>query len=120
MAARNLLIFPVFISVLFGLSREAFGWGAYGHQQVNHAAVQIMGKSPHFRSYAACFTTNIDFITRLGITPDYDWKWLGTPPTDEALIAKKHQNDRYEHSLHFFEADSYAYDSQSKDVSRAD
>jgi hypothetical protein len=45
-------------------------WGAYGHQQINSAALWLLTGAP----LVGCMTTNSDYIVRLAITPDADWK----------------------------------------------
>jgi hypothetical protein len=95
-------VFSLFTASFF-VASQAFGWGSYGHEQINSAAIDALKGT----SLGKCLETNRPLITRLAITPDYDWKMVGTAPTDPALLAKKKTNDHYEHPLHFFEADAF-------------
>lgn len=85
----------------------ALGWGSYGHQQINAAAIKLMDES---NPLAACFKRNATLITRYAITPDYEWKKVGKMPSDPDLVRKKLSNDHYEHPLHFFEPDAFIKD----------
>lgn len=88
------------------MSPAAWGWGSYGHQQVNRAAVKLLGQDPSSAGLGKCFTTNLNFIQRLSITPDYDWKNLGSKP-DAELQTMRMSTDHYEHPHHYFEADAF-------------
>lgn len=57
----------IFLSLI---SAKSFGWGAYGHEQINSEAIDLIKQSP----LGACFDKNRDFIMRLAVTPDLDWK----------------------------------------------
>lgn len=69
------LSFVLATSQLF-CSHSAHAWGSYGHQQVNVAAVQLLGRvaTPQAADFAACLSANRSFMARLAITPDVDWK----------------------------------------------
>jgi hypothetical protein len=85
------------------VSNLGFGWGSYGHQQINIAAIKIIQNTP----VGKCFDRNKNLIQRLAITPDYEWKWLGNPPTNPITKSKKSYIDRFEHHLHYFEPDAF-------------
>jgi hypothetical protein len=53
-----------------------------------------------------------DAVVRLAITPDYDWKKVGKAPAKRELAAQRAHNDKFEHPLHYFEADSYVRDAE--------
>jgi hypothetical protein len=89
----------------------AFGWGSYGHEQINNAAVDVLVENAGTRAKEAadCMRANKDVLTRLAITPDMDWKLYGDNShlaPDE--LAKKTDDDKHEHPLHFFEADAFS------------
>lgn len=88
---------------LLALSSSAFGWGSYGHQQINISALKLIQNTP----LGKCWIQSQELIQRLAISPDYDWKMVGKNPTDPKLLEKRRDNDRYEHPLHFFEADAF-------------
>jgi hypothetical protein len=93
------------------VSTKAFGWGQYGHEQINNAAIDILAEDggEDAKAAADCFKANKDVVTRLAITPDMDWKMIGNNkdlPADEKH--KKAIADKHEHPLHFFEADAFA------------
>ncbi|MCX5795177.1 MAG: hypothetical protein NTY77_06780 [Elusimicrobia bacterium] len=68
---------------------SAFGWGDYGHEQVNGAAVQLLlGRN---RGLAQFLAPNSALLRRLSITPDADWK----------------SSLQQEPPLHFFEVDAF-------------
>src|SRR4051812_40532107 len=52
------------------ITKVALGWGSYGHQQINSAALKLVQESP----IARCLKSNSDLIIRLAVTPDVDWK----------------------------------------------
>jgi hypothetical protein len=115
----------IYLAVSCG-SLNAWAWGSYGHEQVNDAAVRLIA-SPYFtpeqktdkklvdilkekKSFAGCIGRNRDYLVRLAITPDYEWKrlfaiWRKLPSQD--LKKKVSENDLYEHKLHYFEPDAY-------------
>lgn len=86
---------------------QAFGWGQYGHEQINQVAVELLQDQKH--PMATCFNENLDTIKRLAITPDMDWKIMpGTSKKD--LPQSKLLADKAEHPLHYFEADAFTAD----------
>lgn len=114
----------IILCALLGLTSQAWGWGSYGHQQVNRAAVLLLQQSGN-QPVAECFQKNLTFIQRLSITPDYDWKNLSTKPGDyikqkygpnltadqkalaKELTRQRYLADRKEHPLHYFEVDAF-------------
>jgi len=77
-------------ALCLGLSASrAFGWGEYGHEQVNGAAVRLL--LGRHRGLAQFLGPNSALLRRLSITPDADWKssFAQEPP------------------LHFFEVDAF-------------
>lgn len=53
---------------------KALGWGSYGHEQVNAAALDLLPAGTQIRQ---CLSqTNRNTIIRYAITPDADWKML--------------------------------------------
>ncbi|MBI5629831.1 MAG: hypothetical protein HY921_02975 [Elusimicrobia bacterium] len=94
-------------ALLMGLPlRQALGWGQYGHQEVNACAADLMEDSVD--SFQSFMRINKDALKRLAVTPDMDWKMLGSLKklSPEELEAKRQAN-RHEHPLHFFEADAF-------------
>ncbi len=105
---------------VFGLltgSGLALGWGNYGHEQINNAAVDILSQKGS--ALGACFKKNRDMIVRLGITPDFDWKKYSPVDKDKTqkalftaaelskLWSLQLKADKSEHPLHYFEADAF-------------
>ncbi len=103
MALGRSLGFGVFCALVTVSLQSAFGWGSYGHQQINAGAIELIKRT----NLGICMNQSRAMMVRLAITPDFEWKMLGTPPTDPALLAKKKRNDKYEHPLHYFEADAF-------------
>ncbi|MEK7691184.1 MAG: hypothetical protein AAB425_09205, partial [Bdellovibrionota bacterium] len=66
----------------------AFGWGSYGHQQINVAAAKLItrtlpGDLPIGQSFwVSCLGRNSTFLQRMAVTPDVDWK---IAPTDRTF-----------------------------------
>ena len=85
---------------------QAFGWGDYGHEQVNGAAVQLLlGRQ---RGLAQFLAPNSALLRRLSITPDADWKSsAGRPGATPEESAKQRVINQVEPPLHFFEVDAY-------------
>ena len=52
---------------------------------------------------------NLLTVQRLAVTPDYDWKRVGLPPSDPKLVELRNLADRYEHPLHYFEVDAFLF-----------
>jgi hypothetical protein len=92
-----------------GTISKAFAWGDYGHEQINHAALELIEGTP----IGKCLKKSSDAVVRLSITPDYDWKKVGRPPSDRELAAQRAHIDKFEHPLHYFEADSYVRDAET-------
>ncbi len=108
MKARNPALVPALVLVsAFCVVTAVLGWGSYGHQQINNAAIKLMDPG---NPLARCFLKNMSLVTRYAITPDYEWKLVGKAPDDPKLKSKKASNDRYEHPLHFFEPDAFIKD----------
>src|SRR5436190_16453704 len=71
-------------------SVQVMAWGAYGHEQVNDGAVRLITKpklnqqqrtDPKIKEilkakkpFSQCMKQNHDYLVRLAITPDYEWK----------------------------------------------
>lgn len=99
------LIIVTVIQLLILKPFPAFGWGQYGHQQVNSAAIDLLDANS---SIGKCLKDARKTIVRYAITPDVEWK------EDEVLktLAENEKGPRreadcYEHPLHFFEADAF-------------
>ena len=94
--------------ILVGLvlaSPFAFGWGQYGHEQVNSAAIDLLDTNT---SIGKCFRDARKTIVRYAITPDIEWKTdLQVKTLSSQSSQQRRKNDCYEHPLHFFEADSF-------------
>ncbi len=88
---------------LLTLSQSGWGWGSYGHEQINRAAALSIEKHP----FGKWLVKNLPTVQRLGVTPDYDWKNIGIAPEDEGLRKNRSSADRYEHPLHYFEVDAF-------------
>jgi hypothetical protein len=126
-ALKKALSVAILLAALFGSCPEARAWGSYGHQQVNVAALELFNELLRDSSMGKCMKMNDKFIQRLAITPDYDWKKLGTEidsnfnpvdPKFKTLPDGSHNpayrfsdprivSDDYEHPLHYFEADAF-------------
>ena len=52
------------------ISTKSFSWGAYGHEQINSEAIDLIKQNP----LGVCFDKNRDLVVRLSVTPDLDWK----------------------------------------------
>jgi hypothetical protein len=91
------------IVLSFFFTTHAFAWGSYGHEQVNRAAVMLLERSPA----GQCFKQNMNMVQRLSITPDFDWKNLGTKPVSPDLVHLRASADNFEHPNHYFEADAF-------------
>jgi len=52
------------------MSSKSFGWGAYGHEQINSEAIDLIKQT----AFGACAVKNRDMLVRLAVTPDLDWK----------------------------------------------
>ncbi|MBI3542731.1 MAG: hypothetical protein HY075_05585 [Deltaproteobacteria bacterium] len=89
----------------------AFGWGSYGHQQINVGALELIKGTV----LGKCLKLNEKVVQRLSVTPDVDWK---AGPKDKELpedeYKAKQAIDRDEHSLHFFEEDAYKSTPETK------
>ena len=85
---------------------SAFGWGDYGHEQVNGAAVHLL--LGRHRALAQFLLPHSALLRRLSITPDADWKSSArrSAATPEES-AKQRAVDQLEHPLHFFEVDAF-------------
>lgn len=95
------------VPLLIGLTpaERAHAWGQYGHEQVNDAAMEIIGKK---NPLGACLNKNERLIQRYSITPDMEWKGMvQIRDLSEDDRVKRAQNDKEEHPLHFFERDAY-------------
>ncbi len=97
------------LNFVFGIliSGNAFGWGQYGHETVNQTAIDLLSPSD---SIGACFQNPAAryLMTRYAVTPDIEWKTDMQIKTLSPEDAKaRHQDDCYEHPLHFFEADAF-------------
>lgn len=95
-----------FVSVLVSalwVGQSAFGWGSYGHEQINWAAAQSIATTEPGK----WLMKNEDTVTRLAVTPDYDWKKVGKPPEDDTLESLRRSADHFEHPLHYFEPDAF-------------
>lgn len=95
----------IFIGLLLFCS-NGWGWGSYGHEQINRAAAMAISNQP----IGKWLNKNLLTVQRLSVTPDYDWKKVGTPPTDPKLVELRNLADRYEHPLHYFEVDAFLFD----------
>ncbi len=104
----NLVAVLVTLFVLF-VPLKVIAWGSYGHQQINRSAVKLLKNTPE----GACFTQNIEFMTRLAITPDYDWKSINMVNTPAELKHAKVMANVYEHPLHYFEYDAFCQPDQT-------
>ena len=92
------------------ISQKAFSWGSYAHQQINYAAVELLKENAEETSLAYCLDKNKDLLQRLAISPDFDWKIVGSPITDPKLAKKRKWANGFEHPLHFFEVDAFSND----------
>ncbi len=124
---KNAFTAAIVLASFLGSSSEARAWGSYGHQQVNAAALELFNELLPNSSMGKCMKMNDKFIQRLAITPDYDWKKLGTeidsnytpvdPKSKKGPDGKRNPDyhfsdprivsDDYEHPLHYFEADAF-------------
>lgn len=103
MSQQNYRIFGlIYVSLAF-VAIKAHGWGSYGHEQINSAAVGVIADTP----LGKCLKKNSPYVIRLAITPDMEWKFYGVSPTNPMVLAKKKDNDKYEHPLHYFEPDAF-------------
>jgi hypothetical protein len=100
---RRSLSLLLTVTLLFSQTRLALGWGSYGHEQINRAAAQLLPDD----AFGQWFKKSLIAVTRLGVTPDYDWKKVGKPPTDPELAELRMKIDHFEHPLHFFEIDAF-------------
>lgn len=105
-----------FLSVIFILLFQhsiSFGWGQFGHQQINAAAVDLLDSKT---AIGTCFQNGEakELISRYASTPDLEWK---DSSFARGLTVKDIENrksaDCYEHQLHFFAQD--AFSKQDKD-----
>ena len=87
------------------VSCQCWGWGSYGHEQINRAAAIVISNHPIGR----WMNKNLLTVQRLAVTPDYDWKRVGLPPSDPKLVELRNLADRYEHPLHYFEVDAFLF-----------
>jgi hypothetical protein len=86
-------------------AERAHAWGQYGHQQVNDAAMTLLGEK---HPLGGCLNKNTYLIKRLSITPDMEWKGMAhLRDLSREDNDKRVQNDKEEHPLHFFERDAY-------------
>ena len=84
---------------------NSHAWGQYGHEQINDAAVSLFGTSTRL---GQCFNSNRYIMKRYSITPDVEWKAdFPLSRLSQADLAKRADNDKYEHSLHFLDADAW-------------
>ncbi len=103
-------LLPLIASILPSV---ALGWGQYGHQQVNAAAVELLDPSS---GIGKLFSANTDLLKRLSITPDMEWKRGGAGSDSETLDAdlqEPSKSDTQEHALHYFELDAFLAPGQS-------
>lgn len=98
----RLVVLGIIVS-FWGHAPRALGWGSYGHEQINRVAARLLADTVMGR----WMRKNEGMLQRLSVTPDYDWKRVGVPPTDPQLVLLRNQIDRYEHPLHYFEADAF-------------
>ncbi len=116
MKNKFLLASAVSLVASVGLPQKAQAWGQYGHQQVNDAAVTVLGAS---NGLGKCFTANRYLLKRAAITPDVEWKAdmsLKTlSPEDKA---KRFDDDKYEHPMHFDEADAWVPNPRPGDIAK--
>jgi hypothetical protein len=85
-------------------SQIARAWGQYGHQQINTAAVTLVSQTGEI---GRCLSDADYTMRRLAISPDMEWKMDVKVELAEDILKKRMQDDQYEHSLHFFEADAF-------------
>ena len=97
-------------------AQKAQAWGQYGHQQVNDAAITVLGTS---NGLGKCFDSNRYVIKRAAITPDVEWKadmLLKTlSPADKT---KRMDDDKYEHPMHFDEVDAWVPNPRPGDIAK--
>ncbi len=124
---KSLALLAVLSALTIAQAPNALAWGSYGHQQVNYAAVELIADQAAGNAMSQCIKTNAKMIQRLAISPDYDWKKLGTEIDrnyeNVPLSAKKNadgsriegyhssdprlKSDGFEHPLHYFEVDAF-------------
>ena len=85
-------------------SEKALAWGQYGHQQINTAAVALVSQTGDI---GRCLADADYSMRRLAISPDMEWKMDVKVDLPEDVLHQRMQDDQYEHSLHFFEADAF-------------
>ncbi len=73
---KKYLLF-VIAALSFG---RAYGWGQYGHEQVNSAAIEQASKS----KIGMCFKQARETVLRYAITPDIEWKLKKSTPRKPA------------------------------------
>lgn len=94
------------ITMLFLHSAQVWGWGQYGHEQVNSAAIDLLDPS---LSMTKCFRDARHMMIRYAITPDVEWKAnVKIKNITRANFLSQRSNDCVEHPFHFFEADAFA------------
>ena len=102
----RLAVFAISLAgVTSAFGPAAWGWGQYGHEQVNDAAIDVLGTS---NGLGKCLDDARYLVRRLAITPDMEWKTdLYLPTLAPADKAKRLDDNQYEHQLHFDEVDAW-------------
>jgi hypothetical protein len=90
MAKKHLLTTGLILLLLVPSTKLLFGWGNWGHQHINHAAV--LDLPPEMRVF---YYNHIDFITEEAVVPD---------------IRKYTINDRAEFARHFIDIEAFGND----------
>ena len=113
------LFFVVLSALTLALAlpaHEAYGWGQYGHEQINDAAVDLLGASS---GLGKCFDQARYVVKRLAISPDMEWKTdVLLKNLSAADKAKREDDNRYEHPLHFDEVDAWVPNPKPGDIER--
>lgn len=103
----------VISALLFNFS-NAFGWGQYGHQQINDDAVALISSAHDF---GRCLDQARHWVKRLASTPDIEWKTnVQLPKLSPDIKAKRQKANAHEHKLHFFEPDGFLSDIKPRQI----
>jgi hypothetical protein len=115
MSKNTLIVFMGFVLAAATTRSSAYGWGQYGHEQGNDAAITLLGTSD---GLGECFNENRYLIRRMAVAPDIEWKVemvLSMPPEDKS---KRYDDDAYEHPLHYGEVDAWIPNPKPGEVSK--
>src|SRR4051794_17286317 len=105
MKNKILLVSALTMVASVAVGKKAHAWGQYGHQQVNDAAITVLGTG---NGLGKCFNDNRYVVKRAAITPDVEWKAdMQLKTLSDADKTKRYDDDKYEHPMHFDEADAW-------------